>query len=224
MLALSSEQIKAARAILNLSRDGLAEESGLSVGTIRNLESGAVISLAYSEAIRKAVERRGWEFTESEGIRRRPNTGHIISGPDCADLIFNDMIRAVKETGTDIGVCIETQKKFILSLGHPEGDKLDRIEKLNAIANVKCILFEDADALLDFSNIEFRSASKNFSFPMPYFIYGNKLTCVIEDHNKDFGFAVFPLPSTAWKRFNAGWETAVSFGVSSKMRRYNTSR
>jgi transcriptional regulator with XRE-family HTH domain len=224
MLALSSEQIKAARAILNLSREGLAEESGLSVGTIRNLESGAVISLAYSEAIRKAVEKRGWEFTDSEGIRRRPNTGHILSGPDCADLVFNDMIRAVKETGTDIGVCIETQKKFILSLGHPEGDKLDRIEKLNAIANVKCILFEDADALLDFSNIEFRAAPKQFSCPFPYFIYGNKLTCVMEDHNNDFSFIVFPLPLKAWKGFDMTWDASVSFGGSSKMRRYNTSR
>ncbi len=73
MHTVSAAQIKAARALLGLSRDELAEAARLSSATIRNLENGFV-SYRSAAAVRAALETAGIEFTDHDGLRRRAVT------------------------------------------------------------------------------------------------------------------------------------------------------
>lgn len=59
-----AEQIKAARAILNLSQKQLAGKAGLAVATLNNIERGAQTDPKIStlKAIRRALEAEGIEF------------------------------------------------------------------------------------------------------------------------------------------------------------------
>ncbi len=74
---LTSEQIRAARALLRWGQEELAKAAGISVETVKRLERtpGAVSAyIGTVEAITKALEARGVEFTENEegrGVRLR---------------------------------------------------------------------------------------------------------------------------------------------------------
>lgn len=59
-------QIRAARAMLGLKQQELAKKSGLSTGTLNNIERGVQTDpkLSTLKAIRKALEAEGIEFTE----------------------------------------------------------------------------------------------------------------------------------------------------------------
>ena len=68
-MSLSASQIRAARALLDWSQLRLAEESGVSLATIRRIESdrGPDRSTAPNrDAIRKALEAGGIAFTGAD--------------------------------------------------------------------------------------------------------------------------------------------------------------
>ena len=76
---LTSEQIRAARAMLRIEQRDLADRSGVSLETIKRIERtpGAVSAYASTvDAIRCALEAAGIEFLENgggDGVRRRPD-------------------------------------------------------------------------------------------------------------------------------------------------------
>jgi transcriptional regulator with XRE-family HTH domain len=70
---ITSEQIRAARALLRIEQDDLARRAHVSVTTIRRIEAenGAVrVAEATVGEIRKALEAGGAEFI-ADGVRRR---------------------------------------------------------------------------------------------------------------------------------------------------------
>lgn len=68
---MTSGQLRAARGLLDWSQTTLAEKSGLSVETIKRLErmkgSLEATKVATLEAITRAFERAGVEFTNGDG-------------------------------------------------------------------------------------------------------------------------------------------------------------
>jgi hypothetical protein len=68
--ALTSAQMRAARALLRWSAQDLAHHSTVSVSTIRRAElmpSATVLTQANDQAIRRALEQAGVEFIDAEG-------------------------------------------------------------------------------------------------------------------------------------------------------------
>ncbi len=103
MYPIRSGQIKAARALLDWSQDDLATIAGLSVTTVRNMESGGMSPRSTTaNEIRKAIENAGLEFIEPEGIRRRMDEVKVYQGPDSCDLFFDDVFQTVKENGDEV--------------------------------------------------------------------------------------------------------------------------
>ncbi|WP_428534703.1 helix-turn-helix domain-containing protein [Rhodopila sp.] len=72
-MPISPEQIRAARALLLLEQNDLAQRAEVSVITIRRLEAAlgaSRITPANLEAVRQVLENAGAEFI-SDGVRRR---------------------------------------------------------------------------------------------------------------------------------------------------------
>jgi CheY-like chemotaxis protein/DNA-binding Xre family transcriptional regulator len=81
VFVISLEQIKAARAMLNLSQKQLAQKAGLSVATLNNIERGVQLDPKVSTitAIQQALESKGIDFTdeyEGIGVRLKPSRSH----------------------------------------------------------------------------------------------------------------------------------------------------
>lgn len=64
--AITARQTKAARAVLGLSVEGLAERAGVSASSIRRLESDAV-TLDLRAKVQEYFEREGLRFTVESG-------------------------------------------------------------------------------------------------------------------------------------------------------------
>ncbi len=77
----TGHQLKAARALAGVEQITLAETSGVSVGTIRNMEAQGSQTLKSSlqtiKAVQSALEARGIEFLNhgSPGVRLRKTEG-----------------------------------------------------------------------------------------------------------------------------------------------------
>lgn len=76
-MKVTADQIRAARALLNLKQDELAKRARVSIATIRRVESAGYMTLVASgtmDEIRHALEDAGIEFIE-DGIRTRQRLG-----------------------------------------------------------------------------------------------------------------------------------------------------
>jgi transcriptional regulator with XRE-family HTH domain len=77
---LTSEQVRAARAMLRMEQKELAEKSGVSLDTIKRIERTRGPIGAYAatvDKIQRALEAAGIEFTNSDapGVRLRAKRG-----------------------------------------------------------------------------------------------------------------------------------------------------
>lgn len=75
---ITSEQIRAARALLRIEQEDLARRAGTSVSTVRRIEAAGgtgMVAPTTVEGVRRALERAGAEFIE-HGVRRRATAPH----------------------------------------------------------------------------------------------------------------------------------------------------
>lgn len=68
---MTGQQCRMARAALNLGVRDLAKLAKVATGTITRLEAGEELKPRTVEAIRAALERKGVEFINEEGVRVR---------------------------------------------------------------------------------------------------------------------------------------------------------
>ena len=124
---ISSEQIKAARAWIDWTRDALALEAGVSTATIRNLENGK-ISARSAEPVRQALESKGFKFHGKHGISRHPDETRIYEGANSRDEFYEDLLTTVQHKGGDVGAIFKNLEFMIHTLGIVGETKLDRLE------------------------------------------------------------------------------------------------
>lgn len=95
-MMLTPEQIKAARAMLNLSQKQLAEKAGIAIATLNNIERGAQTDPKTStvKAIQQSLEAEGIEFINEPmrgtGLCLRPKR----QSPENATILIVDDSRA----------------------------------------------------------------------------------------------------------------------------------
>jgi len=210
MLLISAAQIRAARALLNINRDTLADRTELSKGTVSGLEAGN-ISPRCLERVRTTLESMGVIFTENDGVKRRIDETIHINGADSADVIFEDMLQTVKTRGGDIAVTANSQETLALSCGQPLNGRFDRLYKLMDYANIKCILSDSHDISFSSPKIQFKSLPRLNIGNHNYYIYGDKYVLVMNEGNETFKFVMFNSLSIAASHrghFEAIWEIA----------------
>jgi transcriptional regulator with XRE-family HTH domain len=67
-------QCRLARTLLDIKRADLAKLSGVSEKAIANFETGRTTLIrANYDVLRKTLERMGVEFTDGDGVKRRPD-------------------------------------------------------------------------------------------------------------------------------------------------------
>jgi len=199
MYPIHADQIKAARAMLDWSQEDLAQATGLSTTTIRNLETGTISPRnATNSIIRQVIESAGLELLDSEGVRRRREEVTIYQGVDSCETFFDDMLQTVKKKGGDILCSVRSQELLLRSCGVSLQGKSRMLEKLTALASFKCLVAESATTPILKPALQFRMISKTHVGPMPYYIYGDKQALVLMESDVAFRFVVFQ--SASWVR------------------------
>jgi transcriptional regulator with XRE-family HTH domain len=194
-MSLHAKQIKAARAMLGWGQRKFAKATGLSFSTVRRLEDGSDAARGKTyEAIRRAVEENGLEFTELDGVRTRPRGLQVFEGLDATEQFFEHLQRTVRETGGEILVISPTFATLMQCFG-ASASKLDPVRKLSGTAPIKCLLWDSPEAPPGVEGIGFRAVSRQQAWPTPYFIYADRLCFSMWDDGTSLRFIVVQSPT-----------------------------
>lgn len=206
MQYINAAHIKAGRAYLGWSQEDLAEKTGLSPNTIRNLEMGFISRGKTLSIIREAMEKGGLEFLEPAGIRPRLDDIKVYDGPDSCKVLLKDMVQTAKEVDGGIIILAKTPTLLAKYLGATCPKDLECLQYVET----RCMLFDATEAPFDMSRIQFRMAPDNIS-PASYFVYGDKHVLITQESGFNFRFVVFTLPIQAHSyrtHFQTVWKNA----------------
>ena len=139
MQMITVEQIKAARAMLDMKQHELAKKAGVSTGTLNNIERGFQKDPKIStlNAIQKTLKAEGIEFTEGEegsfGVQYKPREKNNIS-----------TLLIIDDSDTD-------RKLYKAWLNQEGGKKYNIVEAANAKDGLEVFLkTKPACIILDF--------------------------------------------------------------------------
>jgi DNA-binding XRE family transcriptional regulator len=209
-MLISPQQIKGARAWMEWSRETLAEKSGVSPGTIRNLERGNM-SVQSAEDVRAAFEKVGFHFHGQQGFSRQINESRIFDGPHSREEFHEDLLTTIAGTGGEIDAIFDTQAHLACALGVTDYARPERLEQLGKLATVKCLLADARQLPLSVPSFQFRATTHTRFSPMAFLVYGDKTAAITTD-GVTFTFLVTRdagIAQNGLKQFASGWESAV---------------
>jgi transcriptional regulator with XRE-family HTH domain len=180
---IGARQIKAARALLNWSQESLALASGLSVTTIRKIESGHLSPRKKTmKAIISGLKGADIEFLDSTGVRLRSQGVEVIEGEDCYLRFLDKVYYDIKKCGGEI--------LFM----NADNSRMNKAEIDGHIRLRKCglkhrMLIEEGNTHIIFPLSECRWIPKKyFKYGLPT-IYQNKVAIRVYEKtlNEDMG-------------------------------------
>lgn len=129
-------QIRAARALLDMSQDELAEAAGLTPQAIRKIEGGDVQPREGTIAdITRVFNDRGLEFTDNSGVRLKPTGVDVYDGVDRFNDFYDFMFEHLKQSGGEVCLSIYDETLLVRFRKDPEIHR-DRMRGLTKKGNV----------------------------------------------------------------------------------------
>jgi transcriptional regulator with XRE-family HTH domain len=141
---IDAKQIRAARALLNWSREELAEQTGISVPALARAETGeSQLRASSKEKIKYALEQAGIIFTDGSGVKMRNEIVRIFEGLEGIDRFYNE-IYAAAQTMTREFLQFGLRYKDIKLFHKDEAMKRYRQNMMGLKKNIfRCIISEE---------------------------------------------------------------------------------
>jgi len=203
---LSSQQMRAARGYLDWTRADLAARAKINVGTIKNIEDGAVQPYAETtEAIERVFRQQNLEFLANGGVCPRDNTLRVIDEGDPYLQLLDDVFATLNDT---------PRAEVLFCFVHNELSSAAVIEsdlRLRRMGIRFRSLIEEGDRFMLYPPREYRCLPSRFFHNNTQVIYGGKFATMILDPEtgKDTSAIIISNPHMAAvqrKLFNALWE------------------
>jgi len=211
---ISSGQIKAARALLDWSQDDLANETNLSIATIRKLELGHISPrCSTTSVIRKVFENSGIEFLDSEGVRRRQEDVAIFQGIEGRTSFMEDMEQTTRKNGGEIMIVVTSALNLYCLCGAKTSQLLEDMATKNNSLHIKVILTDNCNIPVSMPQLEYRYLSTNYVDPMPFCVYGDKYAMLSLRENRVMKIVSVQSASAAQssrRQFHSMWEKATT--------------
>lgn len=207
---ITVDQIKAARALLNLKQSEVAEAAHISLTSFNNIERGVTSPrVSTLKAIREALENAGAEFIANDGVCRQRDTFNvdIFEGKDVVKNYLQDILKTLHDGGT------------FMVIGNDEESFISRDKKLfdqyfkdlkNQHIKEQVLLCEgDMNFYAHHDVTEYRWVRKEIFSNTPYAVYRNKCS-MITWGNPDRLIIIESqaIADSARRQFMAHWESA----------------
>jgi len=175
----TASQLRSARANLDLKPKHVADAVGLSVKGIRDIEREKVIP--YSSTIERLVdfyENAGIEFTEYDGVRKRPEiTSKTYRGQSGFLDFARDVYQTTKLEGGAICVSNVDERLWDKWMGDFHHQYL---RQMGALDNIKSkIIIREGDTYKVAYYAEYRSVKPEEFGSVPFYVYGNKVAMIL---------------------------------------------
>ncbi len=176
---ITPTQMRAARAMLDVSQGHVAEYLGIAANTLSKIESGqSDVSVSRNTDIRRFYEREGISFTDNDGVQWK--SGGVISYKGRSGFLdfMDDVYDTIKDHGGEIFVNNVDEKEF-LKWGAEDVPK--HIERMNSVDNLmsKILIEEGSEGIADSSYAKYKFVSKESFGSLPLYMYGDKTALII---------------------------------------------
>lgn len=200
-MAITADQIRAARALKNWSQADLAERVDMATPSIGNIESGKHNPTPQTQAaIIEAFEDAGIEFIDG-GVRKKPDLITIFEGEDCYLKLLDDVFHTLKgKKDAELLISCSDDQKSPASVN----DSYRRIRKANIAMRQ---LIEDGNTYLMGATTEYRFLPKSHFINRVLVIYGKKVAVMLDNETKVMVLQDEVMAEVQRNIFNLLWET-----------------
>lgn len=171
---ITPTQMRAARAMLDVSQGHVSEYLGIAANTLSKIESGqSDASASRVSDIQRFYEREGIEFTENDGVKWSNNIVTQLDGNDANYQVLDDIYDTLKDSGGEIliagvsEVLPEDKERYDFLQSH-----LARLQKAGITER---ILIEEGDDNLVAPEEWYRALPVGKFSNTPFQIYGDKI-------------------------------------------------
>jgi DNA-binding XRE family transcriptional regulator len=177
---MTPDQMRMARAKLDLSQDQVAEEIGITKKTLSNAENGTnKLSSDNLDKLKFFFTTRGLEFTDFNGVRETPTGLRTFKGKSGFQEFYEDQYKTFKAEGGDIWLYNGVSKLIIDALGmdYVEMHKA-RMSKIKNKINYRVIVEEGDATFFGSDYAHYRWLPKEQFNDKTIFVYGSKVGLV----------------------------------------------
>jgi len=194
---ISANQLRAARAHLDLSQDDVAAAAGITKYTLSNIERGVTDGSARSlDALRQYYERYGLHFTDDDGIRVVVSDILSYEGETGLNAFMWDVVATMERQPGTYCVSNVDENNWLKWQGIEEATKIrDRIAAIPGIRS-HILVKEGDDRTFATDYAEYRALpTEMFYDNTSYYVYADKMALIRFDpdnviirvlHNRDF--------------------------------------
>lgn len=178
-MALDAAQIRAARGMLDWTRDQLAAACGVSVPALAKIEGGK--SSPHAETLNKvqgALEQAGIVFGDNSGVKRKSEIVTIYEGRAGYQAYCEDMYLTASRFGGEFLIGGGLQEDFYNAL---DADYLQvHVQRMQQVTNLTVRALKplrDAE-LPGVDYVEYRIMPDDAFMAVPFYVYHNKLAII----------------------------------------------
>jgi len=209
----SPSQLRAARGLLNWSRADLAKKTGISEQTIHRFENGKAIPGEKTVLkLRKIIESNGIDFTDNDGVRRRPQGVEIFEGTDRFEEFHDFLYHHMLEQGGEVCLSVVDERLLAKYRRNPEIQR----QRMRELVKTGYVTYRVLVTIGDFTGdyVEYKQQPSHAAAPTAFYAFGECLALIsFPDKNPPHVVVVRSPPLTQSYRqfFRASWEKAQKF-------------
>ena len=205
-------QMRAARAMLDLSQGEVAAYLGIAANTLSNIEAGkSDVPASRLKDIQDYYEGHGLDFTQDEGVKRKSSDVIVYKGHEGFTQFRSDVLAMAKKGSLDICVSNVDERNFS-RWGGTEMNAQYR-EEMSKIDDVTCrIIVKKGDMNFVASGFaEYRWADETDFGDIPFYIFGDKTAIIPFSENELHIFIIHHSLITKFYRqqFESNWSKAI---------------
>lgn len=178
---ISGSQIRAARALLGMKSEELAQLSGITRKGIEDFERGDTMPRENTiKAITRALYEQGIEFTENDGVRRRTEGVQTYRGVSGFSQFYNIVYDYLAQNGGEI--CISGVDEALFAKYYKEQAeyvaKVAKLLKQGSKIHARILIREGDENFVASDYAEYRWQKKESFSPTAFYVFGDNLALI----------------------------------------------
>ncbi len=207
---ITANQLRAARALLDVSQTAIAQTIGVSANTISNIEKG-LNNPSHDTLLRiqNYFEMNGVEFTDGEGIKRHQEKVISYEGTDGFRKFMDDVYEVASTQGGEICLMNAKPDNWIKWLGKEWYDRHTlRMQSIVKKINFKVTIRHGDYNFIGGKHSEYRWISEDLWNEQSFYAYGDRIGFLNfeEDSLQIFVLKQKQFTDSYRKLFNIAWD------------------
>jgi transcriptional regulator with XRE-family HTH domain len=177
---ISAQQLRAARAHLDLSQDDVAAAAGITKYTLSNIERGATDGSARSlEALQQFYENHGVQFTDNNGIKAVQSDVRSYEGAMGLNAFMMDVIETMEKNPGTYCVSNVDENNWLKWQGIETATMMrDRIAKIKGL-RAHILVKEGGPEIFATGYAEYRALPADLFYDnTSYYVYADKMAII----------------------------------------------